>query len=274
MVMIRKIFIISFLSIFIFSCAGIKTKKKKTVESLYNYGMKEMEKGYYTEARESFQKVKDGYSYSNYAILSELRIADSFFKEERYEEAIQSYEDFKELHPTSEYIPYVIYQIGMCNFKQMLPEDRDQSFTKKAIKSFEELIKKYPIDRYSILAKDKIIFCKERLAEHEFYIGYYYYKKKSYNSALRRFIEILDKYPSSHIVEKTLFYLGCCYYYINNNEKAKEAFYTLISQYPTSSLIVDAKKWIRRLHGENVETEDKKSEGVIARFLNLLGVLK
>src|SRR3989304_9119709 len=138
-----RIFIILFLFIFIFSCSGITVKKQKSVESIYNDGLKELEKGYYSKARESLQKVKDGYSYSNFAILAELRIADSYFKEEKYEEAIHAYEDFIEFHSKNEYIPYAIYQIGMNNFEQILSADRDQSFTKNALKSFEDLIKKY-----------------------------------------------------------------------------------------------------------------------------------
>ncbi len=267
----KKLVILFALFILIGGCATVKKKKNKGVEELYEEGMKAMEKGYYIEARKKFDRLKDAYSYSKYAILAELRIADAYFEEEKYEEAIQAYEDFREFHPTSEFIPYVIYQLGMCNFKQMLPADRDQSFTLKAIKYFEELIKDYPLDKYSVLAKEKIIFCKQRLAEHEFYIGYYYYKTKNYNSALGRFVEILNKYPDSSLIEKTLFYLGCCYYHINNNPKAKEIFSLLISRYPESPFASKAKKWIRRLKGEEIKIEAGESRGLIGRIFGLLG---
>ena len=42
----------------------------------------------YSKAVEAFQDVIDNYPYSEYAVLSELTIADAYFDQELYEEAL------------------------------------------------------------------------------------------------------------------------------------------------------------------------------------------
>ena len=44
--------------------------------------------GDYKVAIENFQKLKDWYPFSKYAILAELKIADSHYHLEQYEEAV------------------------------------------------------------------------------------------------------------------------------------------------------------------------------------------
>ena len=53
----------------------------------------------YGEAIETFQAIIDNYPYSEYAVLAELAIADAYFEDEKYEEALSYYRDFTDLHP-------------------------------------------------------------------------------------------------------------------------------------------------------------------------------
>jgi outer membrane protein assembly factor BamD len=74
-------------------------------------GMDAYENGNYGKAIDKFQRLKDYYPFSKYAILAELKIADAHYQREEYEEAIFAYENFENLHPRNEATPYVIYQI-------------------------------------------------------------------------------------------------------------------------------------------------------------------
>ncbi|MCK5418284.1 MAG: outer membrane protein assembly factor BamD, partial [Desulfobacterales bacterium] len=102
-------------------------------------GMDAYENGKYLKAIEKFQKLKDFYPFSKYAILAELKIADAHYQREEYEEAIFEYENFERLHPRNEAIPYVIYQIGRCYFDQIDTTDRDQTSARKALEAFQRL---------------------------------------------------------------------------------------------------------------------------------------
>lgn len=156
--------------------------------------MEQFESQDYSDAIKTFTALKERYPYSRYAILAELKLADAYFQREEYPQAIAAYEDFSRLHPKNEAIPYVLYQIGESHYRQLLSVDRDQSATKQAILAFERLVKSYPQCSYASKAEEKIQNCRKLLAEHEVYVGRFYYKSEHYRAALARFKGVLDDY--------------------------------------------------------------------------------
>lgn len=193
---------------FVSGCAWFQTKEEKPAQELAGEGMEAFRNGKYDKAIESFQKIKDWYPFSKYAILAELKIADAHFKLKEYEEAVVAYEEFENLHPRNEAIPYVIYQIGQCYFVQIDSVDRDQTSSQKALDTFNRLIKQFPEDPYAVSAREHIKTCIKSLAGHEFYVGLYYFKGKHYKAALKRFETVLNKYPDVGLHYKALQYLA------------------------------------------------------------------
>jgi outer membrane protein assembly factor BamD len=165
-----------------------------------------------------FQDVKEKYSYSEYAILAELKIADCYLYWEKYEEAIASYRDFRKLHPTNEHIPYVIFQSGLCYFNQISSIDRDQTMTYKAIGEFEYLVANYPSCEYVQQSREKIVACRKKLAQHAFYVGKFYFKSKNYYAALKRFEEVLNNYPDLGLDEQAYRYSQECRSFLQKKE--------------------------------------------------------
>jgi outer membrane protein assembly factor BamD len=175
-------------------CAWFQQERVKTPEELASQGMEQFEGKDYRDAIKTFSALKERYPYSRYAILAELKLADAYFHNERYPEAISAYEDFARLHPKNEAIPYVLHQIGDCHYQQILTIDRDQTATHQAILSFERLLKSQPNSPYEEDARKKIRACRQLLAEHEVYVGRFYYKSKHYRAALARFQKLLNGY--------------------------------------------------------------------------------
>jgi outer membrane protein assembly factor BamD len=198
------------LSLFGSGCTLFKPKEPESAEELVTRGMEQFNKGNYKNSLEFFDKLRDWYPFSKYAILAELKIADSHYHLKEYEDAIFAYEEFIGLHPRNEAIPYVLYQIGRCYFDQMDTIDRDQSVTRKALESFRLLKKQYPENEYALKVEEHINICLKSLAGHEFYIGLFYYKSKHYQAALYRFKSVLTKYPDVGVHQKALRYLALC----------------------------------------------------------------
>lgn len=174
-----------------------KKEPNKTPEGMYNESMRLLTLKKYPEAAEGFKRFKEEYPLSPYTPLAELRTADALYFDKNYAEAIVLYEEFKKLHPVHPEIAYVIYQVGMCHFNQMLSIDRDQTVTEKAVEQFRYLIANFPQSKYVTDAQTKMHLCLRHLAESEFNIGYFYYRKGRYKGALGRFEDILKKYPDS-----------------------------------------------------------------------------
>ena len=133
-----------------------------------------------------------------------LSAGDFHFLKEDYSQARENYGNLKRLYPDHPEVPRVQYQIAMSYFNEMKPCDRDQTFTKLALASFEYIVNNYPA--YENQARNKIGFCKKRLADQEFYIGIFYYDQGRYKAAYQRFGGLLDKYPDDPDRQKTLYY--------------------------------------------------------------------
>jgi len=175
-----------------FSSDTKKEQPEGSADALIQEGLDAYQRQKYEKAVEAFQTLKDRYPYSQYAILAELKLADSYYLNKDYELAATSYKEFERLHPANEVIPYIIFQQAMSYFKQMPTVDRDQSRTFLAVQEFNRLIKNHPQSEYISQAKANRDEALKNLATHEFLIGEFYFKKGDCQAALGRF-EYIDK---------------------------------------------------------------------------------
>jgi outer membrane protein assembly factor BamD len=189
---------------------GASKELERTPDSLIMEGLDNYQQKKYERAIEAFQKLKDRFPYNQYAIVAELKLADSYFLNKDYELAAVAYKEFEKLHPANEVIPYVIFQLAMCYFKQMPTIDRDQSNASLAVQEFERLIKSFPNSEYISQAQTNLITAKENLVSHEFYIGEFYFKGKKYDAALSRFEGILRRFPDTPPPPKLDDYIRIC----------------------------------------------------------------
>lgn len=242
--------LITLLLLLLVGCAS-KGKDIKTVQgdpqALYQEGLVQYNKRQYEEALKKFENIKSSFPDSPpYSVLAELKVADCHFHKEGYPEAIAAYEEFRKIHPTHEEIPYVLYQIGMSYYNQMRTPDRDQAPTRKALTSFEYLIASSSENFFTGRAKEKVAICTKRLADHEFYVGEFYFRNKKYEAAAHRFVGLLEQFPKSEDEDKTLFFLGKCYMELGKREEAKEVLTRLVTDYPKSLYFREARMVLDR----------------------------
>ncbi len=192
------------------SCAWFQEKKEKTAKELVNEGINEFNNGNYEYSINAFEKLKDWYPFSKFAVLAEIKIADANFRLKKYEEAARAYKEFTNLHPTNEAVPYAIYQNGLCYFNQVDTVDRDQSSAKTALDIFNRLIKQFPKNIYVNQAKAHKKKCLKSIAGHELYVGLFYFKTKHYKAALNRFKSVVCNYPDVGVHKKALRYIPLC----------------------------------------------------------------
>ncbi len=171
-------------------------KMEKSSDELVSEGSSAFMAGDYRTAVRAYTDLKDWYPFSKYAILAELKIADSHYFLEEYVEAIIAYEEFERMHPRNEAVPYVIYKIGMSWFDQIDTVDRDNTPAQSSLIQFMRLIEQYPESEFTGQAKKNIIVCHKNLAGHELYVANFYMKTKKYKAALERFEYLVETYPA------------------------------------------------------------------------------
>ena len=204
-------------TVIIFLCSGcalwdryFSSEDERTASELMNDGMEQFEKGYFEEATEMFQLLKDRYPYSKFAVQAELKMADALYERELYDEAFDSYHDFEGLHPKNPVIPYVIYRQGMCHFNKITTIDRTPMHTLKAKEEFERLVRRFPSSEYADSVRMKIRECYINLAEYELYVGHFYYKMEKYRAAMARYRYLISNYPDLGQYHEALEFLRRC----------------------------------------------------------------
>ena len=218
--------VIFFLIVTTSGCAWWRKEPEPNPQAMYENAMNLFQRKKYERAAEAFKRFKEEFPLSDYTPLVELRIADSYFFDKNYAEAIVQYEEFRKLHPTHAEIPYVIYQLGMCHYRQMLSLDRDQTETEKAIEQFRYLIENHPQSPQASEASIRMKVAIKQLADHEYYIARFYLRMKKYKAALGRFEAVLQKYPGLGFEERIKPLIVKCQEEIGKEEqkrKEKEA---------------------------------------------------
>ena len=117
---------------------------EKPVDELYNGAMNALQAGEYREAARLFDEVERQHPYSEWAAKAQLMAAYAFYQENAYDEAINALDRFIELHPGSPDISYAYYLKAISYYEQISDVRRDQSMTREALQSLEELARRFP----------------------------------------------------------------------------------------------------------------------------------
>jgi len=185
----------------------------------------------YTKAIETFQSIIDNYPYSDYAVDAELQIADAYFKDERYDEALSYYRDFGDLHPQNERVPYTILRSALCHYEQISSINRDQTSTKEALHYLETLLRNYPYAPETTRGEALLHELRTRLAKNVLQTGDFYLTRLEFQSAAERYRGVLNSYPGLGYDAEALFKLGVCYENLKREDEALRLFHVLVENF-------------------------------------------
>ena len=190
----------------------------------------------YQDAIDKFQEVVDNYPYSEYAVAAELRIADSYYEQKHWDEALSYYRDFAELHPEHEKVPYSLLRTALCFANQSGTPDRDQTDTRDALAALDQLIARYPSAAETSEAEVLWKELRTKLGVHVLGIGDFYWDRDEYQSAAARYRQVLDAYPGLGLDAEALYKLGLCYTHMNRDDDARRIFEVILENYDGSDV--------------------------------------
>ncbi len=228
-------------------------------EALFKEGEKLIKKDA-EKARLYLRQIIDSFPKSFYAQRAKLAIADSYFRqgdEANLVMAAAEYQEFIRLFPYSPSASQAQLQVALCSYNKTLKPGRDQGKTLQALAELKKVLSVYPLSEEAKTAREKIANCEERLAEHEYLIGKYYFRIEAYQAAVNRLTGILTNYPLYKGMDKVYFTLGTCYLEWGKPAEAIPFLTKLTADFPKSPLAVQAKK--RLSEAEAKKTPVKKS---------------
>lgn len=240
--------LIPFLSLLLLAgaCAPTRVPPPKTAQTYLSEGEAFYSKGLYEEAIASWEKVRESYYSPELNTLAELKIAEAHFNAEHYLEAATAYEDFLKQHPGHEKTSEVLYLLGMSYYNQILDVDRDQTATRNALVTFENLVKRFPEHPRAKEVQPFIRKALDDLAAHELYVGSFYLRTGQYQSAIRRIEKLFREYPNFFERDRAYFTLGQAYLKAGRLKEAKDTFNTLYRDFPRSEYIIQAQKILEK----------------------------
>lgn len=232
-----KYLIIGSALLFLSSCYNTNKvyDESYSVEKLYNEALEEANSKNFQNAVEIFDEVERIYPYSKWANDANLLSAYSSFSAKDYDTAIFKLENFISLHPGSKYLEYAYYLKALSYYRQVSVVTKDQHYSIKAKKAFNEVILRFPNTKYAQDSKIKIDFLKNNLAGKELSIGMFYLKKSDYVAAINRFKSILNQYNTTSYVPEALYRLVESYMSLGIEQQA--CYYTAVlgHNYPFTS---------------------------------------
>lgn len=230
--------------------AEVKPSAEFDPEASFARANQLIEKKQYEEARRELEIIRGRDTSLKYAPLAYLRLADTYILEKEYEQALDQYRGFQSFYPAHKYASYAQFQMGMTYFEQIGDAERGQDAARRALAEFEKLNRIYPRNPYRESVVYYIDKCKNILAEHVFIVGNFYFKKKSYESAIGRYLQLIEEYPDFKKMDEAFFRLAVSYMKTGEDEKARKYVDMLLNEYPDSKLAEKAKKELARSNGE------------------------
>ena len=177
-------------------------------------------------------------------------------------DARAKYLDFVTLYGDHPRAPYAQVQAGVCSLKRAAAPSKDQTQTLVAITDLKEVMRRYPSSPYVRAAEDRLRAAEDRLAEHDFNVGTFYFKRRSYMAASERFRGLLNQYPRFNGKEKVYYYLGESLVRANNGTEGRLYLEKLIADYPSGYFAEDARRSLATLTGgDSPDSRPPKKKG-------------
>jgi outer membrane protein assembly factor BamD len=229
----------------------------------YDSAMGEFNAHNWLDAQAQMREIKRKYSYSKYARLAELRIADADMAQDKFSDAIREFKEFIRAHRSDEEnIQYARSKIAECRFAEipesiLMPasEERDQAAVVDAYKELREYVGDYPGGKDTAHIRDLLASVTARLVRHELYVARFYLKKGNYDAAVARVQYALKNYgatltggaavsEASNLQAEALVLLGQIYLQMHKWGDARTAFQLVVGRYQQTPLAVDARNYL------------------------------
>ncbi|MGH9863288.1 MAG: outer membrane protein assembly factor BamD [Candidatus Acidiferrales bacterium] len=231
---------------------------------LYDSSVEDIKNKRFDVARLTLQTLINAYPDSEYLPAAKLAVADSYFQEgttSALTGAEVEYKDFITFFPNAPEAAFAQYRAALCNYRRLEKPDRERVYGVRAERELQLLLLNYPQSEYAADGEKKLIAVQEVLAEGEFRVAYFYYKRQIWRAAAQRLTSLIERYPNYSNRDQSLWMLGQSYeqelsaLWSPDPKRAAEAYARLVREHPNSKYAPEAKEALGRL-GQTIPEPD------------------
>lgn len=240
-------------------CAGDNERDMKSgAEQIYEKARSAMDGGNYRNAIAYYEALEARFPFSNQAKQAQLDLIYAYYKNGERESAIDAANQFERENPTHPRVDYALYMRGLATFQgqsnwfyRVLRVDlarRPPDRARESFSAFSQLLQRFPNSVYAPDARQRMVFLRNRLAEHENYVARYYYARGAWLAALNRAKFAMESYDGAPAVAESLRIMIDCYRELGMTDLAEGTRAVLADSFPqaaTAQAKAEERPWYR-----------------------------
>lgn len=257
----RRFFLFAFVMCVLPACGARQTDTSYAGTARYRYqqGVQALDDDDYIDAIKHFTFVKNKFAYSKFAALSELGIANTYYAESKYLQAVDAYRTFIQGRPNHRSVPFAMWRIGEAYYAQRPsgfflfppPHEKDLAATKDALRALQTYVKRFPKDEHIKDAQLRIAACRRELASHEMYVAKFYLRQERPVSARGRLeVVVADFRDVADLWADAAYRLVEVYLDLKKPVQAVQTAKLLIELRPKSDEAQEARAFLRAIKAQ------------------------
>ena len=241
-------------------------------KELYDQAQTRLKNGSFSTAILSLEALESRFPFGRYAEQAQAELIYAYYMNSQFEASQSAAERFINLHPRHSHTGYAFYMKGLAAFtddsglfSRYFQSDLAKREVVMAQTSFGELsefISRYPESKYVPHAKQRMIYLRNLLAEHEIYVADFYMKRGAYLAAIGRAKYVIENLPNTPQTPFALSILIEAYEILEYEELRKTSLEVLKANYPNFDFqgneSVKERSWANILTLGLIGTEDIK----------------
>ena len=230
-------------------------------KELYDQAQSRLKSASYSTAIISLESLESRFPFGRYAEQAQAELIYAYYMNSQFEASESAAQRFINLHPRHSHTGYAYYMKGLAAFTDdagLFTRYFQSDLAKREIimaqKSFDELsefISRFPNSKYVPHAKQRMIYLRNLLAEHEIYVADFYMKRGAYLAAVGRAKYVIEHLPNTPQTPYALSILIEAYEILNYPELRDINLKILNSNFPdfdiNQNLSVKKRSWKRIL---------------------------
>jgi outer membrane protein assembly factor BamD len=211
-------------------------------KELYDQAQTRLKNGSFSTAILSLEALESRFPFGRYAEQAQAELIYAYYMNSQFEASQSAAERFINLHPRHSHTGYAFYMKGLAAFtddsglfSRYFQSDLAKREVVMAQTSFGELsefISRYPESKYVPHAKQRMIYLRNLLAEHEIYVADFYMKRGAYLAAIGRAKYVIENLPNTPQTPFALSILVEAYEILDYEELRKTSLEILNANYP------------------------------------------
>lgn len=179
----------------------------RDAEALYAEAQQALNNRNFEQAIRLYRNLTTRFPFGRHAEQAQLDMAYALHRARQPEQALTTLDRFIRTYPTHPNVDYAWYLKGLVHYDQAMGSlrrifpgqivDRDQHSARRAFNDFQELTRRYPESRYVADARQRMVFLRNVMAEHEIVVGEYYFRRSAYVAAINRARFVIENYPNA-----------------------------------------------------------------------------